>query len=122
VSKEIIMAPSKVDPLFFSMFANGDYDFLYEEGERSRIQEVTEQLPQSRERYRLQDARSYVVIEKISKKSGCVVESNLWPKGATVRSRVNWAFAVKPRNGWSPSTFVSPRTLFLQDPQGPKAA
>jgi hypothetical protein len=109
------MASAKVDPLYLSMFANGDYDFLYEEGERSRIQEVTESLPQSRERYRLQDARTYVVIDKISKKAGRVVESNFWPKGARVRSRVNWRFAVKPRNGWSPSTFVSPRTLFIPD-------
>lgn len=116
------MASEKVDPLFLSMFANGDYDFLYEEGERSRIQEVTDLLPQSREKYRLQDARTYVVIEKISKKTGRVVESNFWPKGAELRSRVNWRFAVKPRNGWSPSTFVSPRTLFLQDPPLRQAA
>jgi len=107
------MASEKVDPLFLSMFANGDYDFLYEEGERSLIQEVTDLLPQSRKRFRLQDARTYVVIEKITKKTGCVVESNHWPKGATVRSRVNWAFAVKPINGWRLSTFVSPRTLFI---------
>lgn len=110
------MPSEKVDPMFLSMFANGDYDFLYEEGERSRILEFTAVLPTSGERYRLQDARHYVVIEKTSKKAGRVVESNLWPRGAQVRSRVNWRFAVKPRNGWSPVTFVSPRTLRIQDP------
>lgn len=116
------MASAKVDPLFLSMFANGDYDFLYEEGERSRIQESTEALPRSGERFRLQDARHFVVIEKISKKAGRVVLSNLWPTGAEVRSRVNWRFAVKPRNGWSPVTFVSPKTLWIQNALGRVAA
>jgi hypothetical protein len=114
------MAPAKVDPLALAMFANGDYDFLYEEGERSRLLETPDAPPKDSERYRLQDARHYVVIEKTSKKAGIVVESDLWPKGTRVRSRVNWRFGIKPRHSWSPVTFVSPRTLTLEE--GPRPA
>ena len=37
---------------------------LLKEGERSRILESREELPSKSERYRLSDARHYVVIEK----------------------------------------------------------
>ena len=115
------MAPETVDPMALSMFVNGDYDFLYEEGEAARIQESSAALPRNSEHFRLQDARHFVLVKRISKKSGLVVESNLWPKGAQVRSRVNWRFAVKPRNGWSPRTFVSPRTLTVEKSRRPAA-
>lgn len=102
---------TQVDPMFLSMFANGDYDFLYEDGERERLSEAQQALPPKAEVYRLSDDRHFVVVQKLTKRTGVVVDSNLLPKGAEVRSRVNWPFAVKPRNGWGAATLVAPRTL-----------
>lgn len=99
------------EPLYLAMFANGDDDLLYEEAARDRYGEALQRLPEKGAPLRLTDDRSFVVIEPTTKRTGVVVESNLFRRGLEVRSRVNWTFAVKPRNSWSSSTLVAPRTL-----------
>ena len=99
------------EPLYLAMFTNGDDDLLYEEGERARTREALQILPDEGGRIRLVSGPAYAVVRKTTRRSGVVVSSNVLPKGAMVRSRVPWPFAVRPRNGWSANTFVSPRTL-----------
>ena len=99
------------EPLYLAMFANGDDDLLYEEAARDRYSEALALLPGKGAPVRLSDERTYVVILPTTKRTGVVVESNRLRRGAQVRCRVNWPFAARPRNSWSPSTLVSPRTL-----------
>jgi hypothetical protein len=99
------------EPLYLAMFANGDDDLLYEEAARDRYSEAVAMLPEKGAPIRLADDRSYVVVEPTTKRTGVVVASNLLRRGAQVRCRVNWPFAARPRNSWSPSTLVSPKTL-----------
>jgi len=99
------------EPLYLAMFANGDDDLLYEEAARDRYSEAVAALPEKGAPLRISDERSYVVIRPSTKRTGVVIESNLLRSGAQVRCRVNWPFAARPRNSWSSSTLVSPRTL-----------
>lgn len=105
------------DPMFLSMFVNGDDDLLYEEAERERILERGASRPSVDDQVVLRAARAFIVVQRTTKREGVVVESSL-PKfrtGSVVRCATTWAYAVKPRNGWSADTFVAPRTLELVD-------
>jgi len=99
------------EPLYLAMFVSGDDDLLYEEGERARTREALSAPPDEGGRVRLASGSAFAVVRKTTRRTGVVVESNVLPKGASVRSRVPWPFAVRPRNGWSANTFVAPRTL-----------
>lgn len=99
------------EPLYLAMFVNGDDDLLYEEGERARTREALSAPPHESGKIRLVSGPAFVAVRKTTRRTGVVVDSNTLPKGAVVRSRVPWAFAVRPRNGWSANTFVAPRTL-----------
>jgi hypothetical protein len=103
------------EPIYLAMFANGDDDLLYEEGERARTREALLAPPDEGGRIRLASGPAFAVVRKTTRRTGVVTESNVLPKGAVVRSRVPWPFAVRPRNGWSANTFVAPRTLEVLD-------
>lgn len=105
------------EPMYLAMFLNGDDDLLYEEAERERILERgAVRSPVDREIV-LRAASAFIVVRRTTKREGIVVESSLpkFRKGSVVRCATPWAFAVRPRNGWSQDTFVAPRTLALVD-------
>ncbi len=114
----------KPDPMYLAMFVNGDDDLLYEEADRERVLELGASRVLVDDQVVLRAARSLIVVRRTSKREGVVVRSNLskFRKGSVVRCATPWAFAVKPRNGWSDDTFVAPRTLALVDLSSRSAA